>query len=175
MPSPSTSRRGFLETAFAFLAAAVAAVVGVPVTVAFLDPSRRRTVAGGGGRCDLGRIADIPVGTPSRHEIVRARTDAWDRADAKPVGAVWLVRRDATRVDAYSAVCPHLGCPIDFHAGRRLFTCPCHESAFAQKDGRRLKGPAPRGLDPLPVEVKGGRVSVVYKQFIQGIPSRREA
>lgn len=164
-----------MKTVFAVLAAVVAAVVGVPLTLAFIDPSRRRTVKGGGGPSELGKLDDLPIGRPEKRDVVSERVDAWDRSDPKPVGAVWLVRRDAQRVDAYSIVCPHLGCPIAFDSAKRVFACPCHESAFAVEDGHRLKGPAPRGLDPLPVEIREGKVFVTYKQFIQGIVSRREA
>jgi len=175
MASEVPDRRGFLTTVFGALAAAIAAVVGAPVVVAFLYPSRHRTVTGGGEPGDFGKLADLPVGLPQKRDVVTAKTDAWDRTDPKPVGAVWLVRRETGQVDAYSAVCPHLGCAIGFDAGEKVFTCPCHESAFGLEDGRCLKGPAPRGLDPLPVEIKDGDVRVAYKQFIQGITSRRES
>jgi menaquinol-cytochrome c reductase iron-sulfur subunit len=175
MSSRSSERRGFLKGVFGALAAAIAAVVGVPITVAFLDPSHRRTVTGGGGPRAFGKLADLPLGVPQRRDVVSGRQDAWDRSDPKPVGAIWLLRRDQSRVDAYSAVCPHLGCAIGYDGEKRAFTCPCHDSAFALDDGRRLKGPAPRGLDPLPVEIHEGKVLVTYEQFIQGIPAREKA
>lgn len=106
-------------------------------------------------------------------DVVSTTTDAWDRSEARPIGAIWLVRREVGRVYAYSATCPHLGCPIDHD--ERVFSCPCHVSALALADGERLEGPAPRGLDPLPVEVKDGRVFVTFKEFIIGIASRRES
>jgi menaquinol-cytochrome c reductase iron-sulfur subunit len=178
MPSPSTSgkppRRRFFELVFGTLSAVLAAAIGIPIVAAFLHPSRRRIVTGVGGASGFGSTYDLPIGVPQKRDVISARTDAWDRTDAKPIGAIWLVRRDVARVDAYSIVCPHLGCPIGYDEGKRHFTCPCHESAFALEDGRRLAGPSPRGLDPLPVEVRDGQVLVTYKQFIQGISSRRE-
>lgn len=168
-------RRSFFAAVFGTLAAAVAAVIGIPVTIAFLDPSRRKTVSGGGGPSDFGKLIDLPVGEPRKLDVISERMDAWDRSDAKPVGAVWLVRRDDVHVDAYSAVCPHLGCSVNFRIDGREFACPCHDSAFALADGRRLKGPSPRGLDPLPVEVRNGRVFVTFEQFIPDISERRKA
>jgi len=168
------SRRGFLRAAFGVLTAAIAAAVGGPILTAFFSPARRRTVQSGGS-ASFGPLDKLPIGKPQRHDVMGSGTDAWDRSDVAAIGAVWLVRRDATHVDAYSATCPHLGCPVGFDPGPNRFTCPCHESSFALADGSCLGGPAPRGLDPLPVDVKDGEVFVTYQKFIQGIASRRPA
>jgi Rieske Fe-S protein len=168
-------RRTFLKVAFGLLSGLMATVVGGPILVAFFDPMRRKTVAGGeGSAAPYGKVEDLPVGVPAKVNVVSARSDAWDRSTPKPIGAIWLVRREA-RVDAYSVVCPHLGCPVGYDADKKVFACPCHESAFSVADGARLKGPSPRGLDPLPVEIKDGTVHVTYKRFIQGVSERREA
>ncbi len=66
------------------------------------------------------------------------------------------------RFRAVCVVCPHERCEVDFvgdpadlHADviaetgpvdEPVYLCPCHNSAFAAGDGRRLGGPAPRGL-----------------------------
>jgi cytochrome b6-f complex iron-sulfur subunit len=42
-----------------------------------------------------------------------------------------------------SAVCPHLGCTVQWRETE--FDCPCHGSRF-RPDGSVLSGPAPRGL-----------------------------
>lgn len=175
MSDDSPARRTVLKAIFGGLSALIAAAVGGPIAVAFFDPARRRTVTHGEGPTELAKLAELTIGEPRKRDVLSAGIDAWDRTDAKPVGAVWLVRRDAARVDAYSVVCPHLGCAIGFDPAKKTFICPCHDSAFALKDGSRLKGPAPRGLDPLPIEVKDGKVMVTYQEFIQGITSRRKA
>lgn len=46
---------------------------------------------------------------------------------------------------AFSGVCPHVRCVISWFPDEDVYHCPCHASAFA-KDGRKLYGPAPRGL-----------------------------
>jgi Rieske Fe-S protein len=50
--------------------------------------------------------------------------------------------------------------------GRQIqtFSCPCHESYFAA-DGSKLKGPAQRGLDPLPTRLQDGKLQVQYRSF----------
>ena len=168
-------RRDFFKLVFGMCTGAIAAIVGIPVVAAFLDPTRRPTVIHGKGPKAFGRVSDLVVGTPCKLDVIDDSRDAWDRTQAQPIGAVWLVRRQEQKVDAYVVACPHLGCPTDFDTKARVFTCPCHDSAFDLADGRCLKGPSPRGLDPLPVDVQNGEVFVTYKRFVQGIPSRREA
>jgi menaquinol-cytochrome c reductase iron-sulfur subunit len=167
------NRRKFLTTLSTAATGLLAVAVGGPAIVAWLDPARRITVKGS-GPCAYGPLKELPLGVPRKVDVVNERIDAWDRSEAQPVGAVWLVRRDAGRLDAYSATCPHLGCSVGFDEQRKVFICPCHVSAFALADGVRLEGPSPRGLDPLPVEVREGIVHVTYKRFMQGVAARRE-
>ena len=173
-PLPAPGRRRFLKVTCGALCGGVAIAVGGPVLVSFLAPAKTRTVTGGGDPMDYGKLDDVPIGVPQKRDVVAETRDAWDRSDAKVIGALWLVRH-ADHVGAYSAVCPHLGCSIGFDAGKQVFYSPCHDSAFAIDDGRWLKGPAPRGMDPLPLEIKEGRIVVTYKRFVLGVKERREA
>ena len=80
--------------------------------------------------------------------LVRVPEDALrlppERASWAPQGLV-----------AYSKVCTHAGCPVALYraAAHQLF-CPCHQSTFdVLRGGRRIFGPAARGLPQLPLEV----------------------
>ncbi|GAA4747599.1 Rieske (2Fe-2S) protein [Gordonia alkaliphila] len=57
--------------------------------------------------------------------------------------------------EAFSAVCPHAGCTVTV-SGAEL-VCPCHGSHFAL-DGERTAGPAPSGLEPVEIEVRGSDI-----------------
>jgi Rieske Fe-S protein len=171
--APKPGRRRFLKVTCGALLVGVGAAVGGPVFASFLAPRKIRTVTGGGEPMDYGKLEEVPIGVPQKRDVVAETRDAWDRSDAKVIGALWLVRH-ADHVGAYSAVCPHLGCSIGFDAGKQVFYSPCHDSAFAKDDGAWLKGPAPRGMDPLPLEIKDGRIVITYKRFVLGIKQRRE-
>lgn len=60
---------------------------------------------------------------------------------------------------AFSAVCTHLGCIVQWLSDREEFLCPCHAGRFAA-DGRVLGGPPPRPLPSLPVTVAADHVLV---------------
>jgi rieske iron-sulfur protein len=67
----------------------------------------------------------------------------------------------ADGIVAYSAVCTHAGCDIQWLSSGRKLRCPCHESEFDANDGGRvLGGPAPRRLPTLPIRVVDGTLNV---------------
>lgn len=71
-----------------------------------------------------------------------------------------ILRRGATKIAAYrdesgavhrhSAVCPHLGCIVQWNPNEKSWDCPCHGSRF-DCDGRVLNGPAGSPLRPVDV------------------------
>jgi glycine/D-amino acid oxidase-like deaminating enzyme/nitrite reductase/ring-hydroxylating ferredoxin subunit len=50
-------------------------------------------------------------------------------------------RDEAGKVHEYSAVCPHLGCIVQWNAAEKTWDCPCHGSRF-DKLGTVINGPA---------------------------------
>ncbi len=58
---------------------------------------------------------------------------------------------------AYSAVCTHQRCTVDYR--RSQLVCPCHGSIFDPANGAEVvSGPAQRPLPEIPVEVRDGEV-----------------
>jgi Rieske Fe-S protein len=47
---------------------------------------------------------------------------------------------------AFSAICPHLSCVVNWNEALKKFECPCHGAKFS-RNGEVLEGPPPRPLD----------------------------
>lgn len=71
----------------------------------------------------------------------------------------FVVRLDASRVVALSAVCTHVRCILGFDRERRALVCPCHDGRF-DLAGNVLSGPPPRALPTYSVSVRDGEVLV---------------
>lgn len=54
-------------------------------------------------------------------------------------------------LQAFSAVCPHMGCVVQWNQDEKSFDCPCHGSRFAT-DGTVLNGPAKTDLSKIQVK-----------------------
>ena len=93
----------------------------------------------------VGLLEDLPIGEA---RLVRH--------GATPF---YVVRLDATRVVALSAVCTHVRCILGFDRSRRALTCPCHDGRF-DLAGQVLSGPPPRPLAAYTVSVRAGEVFV---------------
>jgi Rieske Fe-S protein len=71
----------------------------------------------------------------------------------------------------FSSVCPHLGCSYEWQPEANLFICPCHGSEF-DSEGAKVAGPAPRGLDPLPLREQNGRAQITWIKYQADVPDR---
>lgn len=64
------------------------------------------------------------------------------------------------KLQAFSSVCPHMGCEIDWNDGENTWDCPCHGSRF-ESDGTLKNGPAKHGLDPVEIKTDGEDIKLV--------------
>jgi Rieske Fe-S protein len=147
-------RRSFLRWAVNGLGALFAAVLGVPA-VAYLIDGRNRTATAGGFK-RVARLSDLTPGRPRVVTVRQTRSDAWTLHPDEIVGRVFLIRREGDRVDAYTTICPHLGCSVNYTGNADVpFLCPCHGGRF-DLHGHRIEtggnNPAPRGMDSLQVQ-----------------------
>jgi Rieske Fe-S protein len=161
-------RRTLLKVLTGLFGGGAAVVVGVPVVRALVDPAGKVTVTGSGDFLRVASADAVPQdGTPLKLPIVIASpSDAWVKLPPTEVGSIFL-RRANDRIVAYSTICPHLGCGVDYSPEKHAFACPCHESAFGL-DGTVAGGPSPRALDELESRVVDGQVEVKYERFKQG-------
>jgi menaquinol-cytochrome c reductase iron-sulfur subunit len=171
LPAPEEPRRVFLKViGIGGLGAGLAAIVGAPAVGYVAYPLFHETVAGGAGFLPAGKRDEFPPGKPVKVDLFADKKDAWNRVVQVKVGSAWIVNEGGT-LRAFSTVCPHLGCAIDFEGDAQKFQCPCHRSAFT-KEGTVLGGPSPRPLDELEVKQDGETVAVRYQRFKQGISAK---
>ena len=72
----------------------------------------------------------------------------------------WLIRSGSSQYDAFSAVCTHAGCTVDYDASSTQFVCPCHGGTYSAEDGHVLGGPPPSPLTRIKVALSGKKVYI---------------
>jgi cytochrome b6-f complex iron-sulfur subunit len=70
-----------------------------------------------------------------------------------------LFKGEDGSMKAFSLVCTHLACTVNWNPEKRTFHCPCHDGLF-DEDGKVISGPPPTPLERLKVEVKGDKIVV---------------
>lgn len=179
-------RRSFLKWLFHGLGAAFAATIGVPAILYVLDPRNRP--ARPGAFKTVAKLSDLKPGVPHQVTIREVRRDAWTVHPNDVIGRAWLIRGEGEQVSAFTTICPHLGCSVNYLSGADgspgYFQCPCHNGMFNMNGELRHEpgkdNPAPRGMDALelqlvpdPADPKDKLVQVKYESFTQGIPEKK--
>jgi Rieske Fe-S protein len=67
-----------------------------------------------------------------------------------------LIRTPEGELRAFSAVCTHLGCTVQYVPESKVIWCPCHNGMF-DLHGQNIGGPPPRPLAEFRVNVREGR------------------
>ncbi len=70
-----------------------------------------------------------------------------------------LVRTSAGELRAFSAVCTHLNCTVQYRPDLSHIWCACHNGHF-DLNGKNIAGPPPRPLEALVVNVRGQQIVV---------------
>lgn len=164
-------RRRVLKWLVGLLGGAAGAIAAIPVLGAVLFPVLHRTVREAEGFLDVAAEADLDPDAPARVAVRATRHDGWSVVRAVELGAVWLTRGRDGSIAAFSTVCPHLGCAVDWVLEQRTFNCPCHTSVFGA-GGEVRSGPSPRPLDALESRVESGRVLVRFERYVPGRKDR---
>jgi Rieske Fe-S protein len=167
-------RRGFLSVCTSAVIAALGALVAIPALAYLGAPLRRKEGADGSDATfrDVGAVAELPKDQWCLRSVEEVHQDGWKKTRARH--AVWVHRHGDgdESITVLSSLCPHLGCPINWHSERSQFDCPCHGGAF-DTAGKHTGGPPPRSMDPLPHEVRSGRLFVQWQEFKIGTADRQ--
>ena len=70
-----------------------------------------------------------------------------------------LIRVSETEWRAYSAICTHLNCTVQFQDSTRQIWCACH-NGYYDLNGKVVSGPPPRPLEGYAVHIRGEDVVI---------------
>ena len=135
--SPLVTRRNFIQVA---LAALGATWLGLLVQ-SWLFPAQTSTQE---AKPVEFALSELPVGG--------AKTILYG-------GSPVIVLRTPESLRAFSLICTHLACTVQWQEGQKEFYCPCHDGRFDQF-GEVIAGPPPVPLEQIPVSVQGEQVIV---------------
>ena len=162
------SRRSYLGWLIGLCAAGVAAALSVPLARFALYPLTSRPTEKQWS--DAGAVVDFgSIGAPVQCPLTMEERDGWRETLSDKV--VYVTKDSAGHLRVLSAICPHLGCSVQWIDSAHHFVCPCHGASFAP-DGTRLAGPSPRGMDSLDTLIRDGRLMVRYQYFRQLVPAK---
>ena len=104
-----------------------------------------------------------PVAESTNRSVVAARTNELKNNTGKifKFGSkpALLVRTAAGDFKAFSAVCTHLDCTVQYREDLRQIWCACHNGLY-DLAGRNVSGPPPRPLEVFEVHVQGDEIVV---------------
>jgi cytochrome b6-f complex iron-sulfur subunit len=70
-----------------------------------------------------------------------------------------IVRTASGELRAFTAVCTHLSCTVQYRDDLQQIWCACHNGHY-DLTGRNVSGPPPRPLRPFTVNVKGDEIVI---------------
>ena len=96
------------------------------------------------------------VGTTTQVTVGQAKQFT-DPASGNPA---WMVHPSGPTFVAFSAICTHAGCLVQYDPSNQQFLCPCHGGVYDARTGQVLQGPPPSPLPSIPVQVVAGQLRV---------------
>ncbi len=153
-PPGNLSRRKFLNQLSIALGGLGTVLVGAPVAGFIVGPLLKATPEVWRA---IGTLDKFVTNETVEVSFEDASPLPWAGVTAK--GAAWLRRVSDTQFIAFAVNCAHLGCPVSWLSGARLFLCPCHGGAYYE-DGTVAAGPPQHPLYRYEVRVQNGQVEL---------------
>jgi Rieske Fe-S protein len=130
-------RRRFLDALLAVGFVSTAAAIAYPVTRFVIPPPSGEPAT--------------ESATAGRAAALKPNSAAIFKFGSRPGIVVRTVDGD---VRAFSAVCTHLDCTVQFKSDTAQFWCACHNGMY-DLGGNVVSGPPPRGLEKFTVNIRG--------------------
>ena len=168
-PDMEINRRSYLGWLIGLCTAGVGAVLFVPLVRFSLYPLRVQTTEVKWS--DVGRALGFCVRGRAGTTLDNCGTSRRLAQNHIRKGGLRDQEIQQVNYEVLSAVCPHLGCSVQWSDAKQKFVCPCHVSCV-WPDGSRLGGPTPRAMDSLQTQIQNGRLMVRYQYFRQLVPTK---
>lgn len=166
----SPDRRTFIGAVLGIGSTIVGVLLAVPLFRFILFPVFHSTSQD--KWASAGTISDFASLTgPMERALTVRHVDAWREVDSTRSVYVIPWKSGEGQVRVLSSICPHLGCLVQWDASADQFHCPCHGSIYSA-DGSLVRGPALRGMDPLPHRIQNGKLMVLFEYFEEDTKAR---
>jgi thiosulfate dehydrogenase [quinone] large subunit len=145
MPSANLERRGVIRTGAIGAIAILASFAGRTFPKAAAASSSAKSTAKG-AKGQIIKLSDLPIG--GTFNFVHSTK-----------GVPSILFRTKVGVFAYSAICTHQGCSVNYDKASKHLVCPCHGAEYDPANGAKvLSGPANTPLGKINVKVSGAWV-----------------
>ena len=195
-PPEEISRRTFMANAVITMSGLIGLGLAIPIVGSLLPSAGSET--GTWSPLTKDEFTELQTATqkPVKLTFTRTAKDAY-LPEASSEDYVWGIKVDPQKFQAdrpdlfikgkadvaysvvnmsfviFSPLCPHLGCRYNWNADANQFFCPCHGSKY-DFYGKHIpgQGPAPRGLDPLPLREQKGIAQIMWVRYKSTVPDR---
>jgi cytochrome b6-f complex iron-sulfur subunit len=140
------TRRNFVKAGVGAFGIAYAGTVAYPI-YRYLDTPAQRAA-------DIAAVTEVSLKDADKLEVGAAMMF---RFGSRPS---MLIHHKDGSWSAFSAVCTHLSCTVQYQADRNRIHCACHGGVYDPRTGEPVAGPPPKALTEYTVEVNDGEVIV---------------
>jgi len=145
MPSANIERRGVIRTGAIGALAVLASFAGRALPKAAAASSSAKSTSKG-AKGQIIKLADLPTG--GTFNFIHSTQ-----------GVPAILFRTKVGVFAYSAICTHQGCTVNYDKSSKHLICPCHGAEFDPASGAKaVAGPTQTPLGKISVKVSGAWV-----------------
>lgn len=139
-------RRTFVRVLAGTVGCVYAGMIGYPVYRYLNSPGETAAAAGAVNEVTLSKADELPTGTALIFKFGSAP-------------AMLIHQKDGSWA-AFSAVCTHLACTVQYEGDQDRIFCACHGGVYDAKTGANVSGPPPKPLTMFKVNVQPGSVTV---------------